>query len=109
MPLSPFERPFFYPKIILFGDSLTQLSFAPHGVGSLLSEAYARKADVLNRGKYGIYKALKRILRMTEKRKEKVANILEASLATTRGGFSLYSSTPLGSFQQMIKPSYSYS
>ena len=42
------------PSIILFGDSITQLGFGgtDSGVGwvSLLSSAYSRRADVLNRG-----------------------------------------------------------
>lgn len=36
------------PKIILIGDSLTQTSF--EGWGSRLSDAYQRRADVINRG-----------------------------------------------------------
>lgn len=41
------------PQIILFGDSITQFSFDVHGWGGLLSHAYQRKADVLNRGYSG--------------------------------------------------------
>lgn len=43
---------FRYPKILLLGDSLTQLSWCASGLASKLAESYARKADVLNRGKY---------------------------------------------------------
>ncbi|KAL7269244.1 hypothetical protein RUND412_008103 [Rhizina undulata] len=41
-----------YPSIILFGDSLTERSFnfSNHGSGAALATAYARRADVLNRG-----------------------------------------------------------
>ena len=43
---------FLYPKIIFFGDSLTQQAFEREGgTGTLLGRDYARKADVLNRGK----------------------------------------------------------
>eukprot|EP00735_Rhodelphis_limneticus_P013636 TRINITY_DN7587_c0_g1::TRINITY_DN7587_c0_g1_i1::g.1961::m.1961 TRINITY_DN7587_c0_g1::TRINITY_DN7587_c0_g1_i1::g.1961 ORF type:complete len:434 (-),score=83.10,sp/Q3SZ16/IAH1_BOVIN/42.22/3e-51,Lipase_GDSL/PF00657.17/9.9e-28,Lipase_GDSL_2/PF13472.1/2.7e-21,Ftsk_gamma/PF09397.5/0.12,DUF303/PF03629.13/0.16,Barstar/PF01337.13/0.4 TRINITY_DN7587_c0_g1_i1:348-1649(-) len=38
------------PNIVLFGDSITQFSFASGGWGAKLSEAYVRKADVINRG-----------------------------------------------------------
>mmetsp|Transcript_14119 Transcript_14119/g.38877 ORF Transcript_14119/g.38877 Transcript_14119/m.38877 type:complete len:256 (-) Transcript_14119:544-1311(-) len=41
------------PTIILFGDSITQLSFGEaggYGWGSLLSSSYQRRADVINRG-----------------------------------------------------------
>ena len=47
------------PNIILFGDSITQLGFSgssttsSSGWVSLLSNAYARRADVLNRGYSG--------------------------------------------------------
>ena len=37
-------------KIILFGDSITQLSFSEGGWGSYISDRYQRRADVLNRG-----------------------------------------------------------
>ncbi|TGZ85737.1 SGNH hydrolase [Ascodesmis nigricans] len=44
-----------YPSIILFGDSLTEQSFSLErgGHGAALSNAYARRADVLNRGLSG--------------------------------------------------------
>ena len=43
------------PAILLFGDSITQYSFGEipntnYGWGSLLSSAYQRRADILNRG-----------------------------------------------------------
>ncbi|KAI5804980.1 SGNH hydrolase-type esterase domain-containing protein [Geopyxis carbonaria] len=43
------------PQIILFGDSLIEQSFSVerHGVGAALANAYARRADVLNRGLSG--------------------------------------------------------
>jgi len=37
-------------RIILVGDSLTQLSFSPYGFGSHLANVYQRRADVMNRG-----------------------------------------------------------
>mmetsp|Transcript_10127 Transcript_10127/g.15082 ORF Transcript_10127/g.15082 Transcript_10127/m.15082 type:complete len:263 (+) Transcript_10127:109-897(+) len=42
------------PKIILLGDSITQLSFSSdHGFGAAICDAYQRRADVLNRGYSG--------------------------------------------------------
>ncbi|GBG86000.1 hypothetical protein CBR_g40813 [Chara braunii] len=41
------------PKIILFGDSLTEWAFQRTGWGALLADRYARKADVVNRGYSG--------------------------------------------------------
>jgi len=39
------------PRIILLGDSITQLSFSsPLGFGAYLADVYQRRADVLNRG-----------------------------------------------------------
>lgn len=42
----------YFPQIILLGDSITQLSFSAQlcGFGAHLSDAYQRRADVLNRG-----------------------------------------------------------
>lgn len=39
-------------QILLFGDSITQYSFNPFlkGFGAILSHAYSRKLDVVNRG-----------------------------------------------------------
>lgn len=42
-----------WPKVILFGDSITQFSFQPHGWGAELSHKLARKCDVVNRGLSG--------------------------------------------------------
>ncbi|KAL3716874.1 hypothetical protein ACJRO7_008451 [Eucalyptus globulus] len=42
------------PAIVLFGDSITQLSFRPGGWGASLADTYSRKADVVLRG-YGGY------------------------------------------------------
>jgi isoamyl acetate esterase len=41
------------PKIILWGDSLTQTSFDTNGWGATLANVYQRRADVLNRGYSG--------------------------------------------------------
>eukprot|EP00960_Hanusia_phi_P006723 192308-Hanusia_phi.AAC.1 len=38
------------PKIILFGDSITQQSTGTWGWATLLTDAYSRKADVIVRG-----------------------------------------------------------
>lgn len=40
--------------IVLFGDSLTQRSWEPHGWGAALAHRYGRRCDVYNRG-YGGY------------------------------------------------------
>ncbi|XXG84022.1 hypothetical protein AAC387_Pa10g1637 [Persea americana] len=42
------------PHFVLFGDSITELSFRPGGWGAALADAYSRKADVILRG-YGGY------------------------------------------------------
>ncbi|CAN6453140.1 unnamed protein product [Victoria cruziana] len=42
------------PRIVLFGDSLTEQSFRPGGWGASLADAYSRKADIVVRG-YGGY------------------------------------------------------
>eukprot|EP00249_Psilotum_nudum_P011464 c23192_g1_i2 orf=284-958(+) len=41
------------PKFVLFGDSITQLSFMPGGWGAALTDRYARQADVMLRGYCG--------------------------------------------------------
>lgn len=41
------------PRIILFGDSITQRGFAEGGWAAALSDYYTRTADVLNRGYSG--------------------------------------------------------
>ena len=40
-------------RFVLFGDSITQQSFAPGGWGARLADAYARRADVVLRGYSG--------------------------------------------------------
>lgn len=49
------ERPLLRdrPKIILFGDSITQWSFDVGGWGSRIAHWYARKADIVCRGLSG--------------------------------------------------------
>ncbi|KAK1170241.1 hypothetical protein AOXY_G7045 [Acipenser oxyrinchus oxyrinchus] len=39
-----------WPKVILYGDSITQFSFEHFGWGSAISNKLARKCDVINRG-----------------------------------------------------------
>ena len=41
------------PSIVLFGDSITQNSFAEDGFGARLAHRYSRRADVINRGLSG--------------------------------------------------------
>lgn len=41
------------PLLVLFGSSIVQLSFSNGGWGAILSDIYARKADVISRGYYG--------------------------------------------------------
>lgn len=40
----------FWPRVLLFGDSITQFSFQQGGWGASLADKLARKCDVLNRG-----------------------------------------------------------
>ncbi|KAG8538945.1 hypothetical protein GDO81_003288 [Engystomops pustulosus] len=42
-----------WPRILLFGDSITQFSFEANGWGLGLAEKLVRKCDVLNRGLSG--------------------------------------------------------
>nr|XP_019940425.1 PREDICTED: isoamyl acetate-hydrolyzing esterase 1 homolog [Paralichthys olivaceus] len=42
-----------WPKVILFGDSITQFSFQPNGWGADIANKLARKCDVVNRGLSG--------------------------------------------------------
>ncbi|CAL8296006.1 unnamed protein product [Arctogadus glacialis] len=42
-----------WPKLVLFGDSITQVSFQPNGWGSEMANKLARKCDVVNRGLSG--------------------------------------------------------
>ncbi|XP_012977400.1 isoamyl acetate-hydrolyzing esterase 1 homolog isoform X1 [Mesocricetus auratus] len=39
-----------WPRVLLFGDSITQFSFQPGGWGAMLADRLVRKCDVLNRG-----------------------------------------------------------
>ncbi|XP_021058066.1 isoamyl acetate-hydrolyzing esterase 1 homolog isoform X1 [Mus pahari] len=39
-----------WPRVLLFGDSITQFSFQQGGWGALLADRLVRKCDVLNRG-----------------------------------------------------------
>ncbi|KAG8644881.1 hypothetical protein MANES_10G013200v8 [Manihot esculenta] len=41
------------PQFVLFGSSIVQLSFSHGGWGSILTDIYARKADIVLRGYYG--------------------------------------------------------
>ncbi|PRQ59431.1 putative SGNH hydrolase-type esterase domain-containing protein [Rosa chinensis] len=41
------------PQFVLFGSSIVQLSFSHGGWGSVLSDLYSRKADILLRGYFG--------------------------------------------------------
>uniref|UniRef100_A0A3Q2P2Z6 Isoamyl acetate-hydrolyzing esterase 1 homolog n=1 Tax=Fundulus heteroclitus TaxID=8078 RepID=A0A3Q2P2Z6_FUNHE len=45
--------PVIWPKVILFGDSITQFSFQPNGWGAETANKLARKCDVVNRGLSG--------------------------------------------------------
>ncbi|CAN9502105.1 unnamed protein product [Ophioblennius macclurei] len=45
--------PVVWPKVILFGDSITQFSFQSHGWGTEIADKLARKCDVVNRGLSG--------------------------------------------------------
>ncbi|XP_061824383.1 isoamyl acetate-hydrolyzing esterase 1 homolog isoform X1 [Nerophis lumbriciformis] len=42
-----------WPKVILFGDSITQFSFQVNGWGSGIADKLTRKCDVVNRGLSG--------------------------------------------------------
>ncbi|XP_042306718.1 isoamyl acetate-hydrolyzing esterase 1 homolog [Sceloporus undulatus] len=48
-----YARRLFWPRILLFGDSITEFSFQENGWGALLAQRLARKCDVLNRGLSG--------------------------------------------------------
>lgn len=41
------------PRLVLFGDSITEWSFRPGGWGAALADTYSRKADVVVRGYSG--------------------------------------------------------
>ncbi|XP_069855232.1 isoamyl acetate-hydrolyzing esterase 1 homolog isoform X1 [Dipodomys merriami] len=42
--------PLRWPRVLLFGDSITQLSFQPGGWGAALADRLVRRCDVVNRG-----------------------------------------------------------
>ncbi|XP_063298256.1 isoamyl acetate-hydrolyzing esterase 1 homolog [Pelobates fuscus] len=42
-----------WPRIVLFGDSITQFAFETNGWGSILANKLIRKCDVINRGLSG--------------------------------------------------------
>ncbi|XP_078502912.1 isoamyl acetate-hydrolyzing esterase 1 homolog isoform X2 [Lissotriton helveticus] len=42
-----------FPRVVLFGDSITQFAFESNGWGTILAGKLARKCDVLNRGLSG--------------------------------------------------------
>ncbi|KAI4587534.1 isoamyl acetate-hydrolyzing esterase 1 homolog isoform X1 [Ovis aries] len=42
--------PLLWPRVLLFGDSITQFSFQQGGWGASLADMLVRKCDVLNRG-----------------------------------------------------------
>lgn len=50
-------EPLAYPQWLMFGDSITQQSFAPGGLGQALADDYQRRMDIVNRG-YGGYNSL---------------------------------------------------
>ncbi|XP_003464983.2 isoamyl acetate-hydrolyzing esterase 1 homolog isoform X2 [Cavia porcellus] len=43
-------NPLLWPRVLLFGDSITQFSFQQGGWGAALADRLVRKCDVLNRG-----------------------------------------------------------
>ncbi|XP_048209392.1 isoamyl acetate-hydrolyzing esterase 1 homolog [Perognathus longimembris pacificus] len=46
-------RPLRWPRVLLFGDSITQFSFQPGGWGAALADRLVRRCDVVNRGLSG--------------------------------------------------------
>ncbi|KAJ8341723.1 hypothetical protein SKAU_G00340140 [Synaphobranchus kaupii] len=50
--MSKFKR-ILWPKVVLFGDSITQFSFQANGWGSEIAGKLVRKCDVVNRGLSG--------------------------------------------------------
>lgn len=55
-------RAIVWPKVILFGDSITQFSFQPNGWGAEIANKLQRKCDVVNRGLSGYNSRWARIL-----------------------------------------------
>ncbi|XP_050171798.1 isoamyl acetate-hydrolyzing esterase 1 homolog [Myiozetetes cayanensis] len=43
-------RPLRWPRVLLFGDSITEYSFQENGWGAYLADRLVRKCDVVNRG-----------------------------------------------------------
>ncbi|XP_072020920.1 isoamyl acetate-hydrolyzing esterase 1 homolog isoform X1 [Amphiura filiformis] len=50
-----------WPKIILFGDSITQFSFGEGGWGAFIADKLQRKCDVVNRGLSGYNTSLAKL------------------------------------------------
>ncbi|NXS98918.1 IAH1 esterase, partial [Jacana jacana] len=46
-------RPLLWPRVVLFGDSITEYAFQENGWGTSLAERLVRKCDVVNRGLSG--------------------------------------------------------
>lgn len=51
-----------FPKVLLFGDSLTQFSFCEGGWGARIADYFQRKCDVLNRGFCGYTSAFNKLI-----------------------------------------------
>ncbi|CAH3177328.1 unnamed protein product, partial [Porites evermanni] len=51
-----------FPKIVLFGDSITQESFSKGGWGARIADYFQRKCDVLNRGFSGYTSAFNKLI-----------------------------------------------
>lgn len=51
-----------FPKVVLFGDSITQYSFAKGGWGAAVADHFQRKCDVLNRGFSGYTSAYNKLI-----------------------------------------------
>ncbi|XP_041495335.1 isoamyl acetate-hydrolyzing esterase 1 homolog isoform X1 [Microtus oregoni] len=69
-----------WPRVLLFGDSITQFSFQPGGWGALLADRLVRKCDVLNRGFSGYNTRWAKIILPRLIRKE---NSVETPVAVT--------------------------
>lgn len=51
-----------FPKVILFGDSISQESFSEGGWGATIADHFQRKCDVLNRGFSGYTSAFNKLI-----------------------------------------------
>ncbi|XP_027629335.1 isoamyl acetate-hydrolyzing esterase 1 homolog isoform X2 [Tupaia chinensis] len=69
-----------WPRVLLFGDSITQFSFQPGGWGAALADRLVRKCDVLNRGFSGYNTRWARIILPRLIRK---GNSLDSPVAVT--------------------------